>query len=165
MTNAEMSKLISLQGKCSYNDENKREFERLGKKLARELRKALGFTSESADVRYNAGGIAVSGDVTLHMERVYLTFNADGFSSDLGIMYRHCNGRKDYGAGLSTPNHYYSWQLLQMREGFAGLVQTLRAFAGVDCIANNMRCTGHVARSYRAQLAADIRDVKEGRIQ
>jgi hypothetical protein len=145
MTKSELIALINLQGKCSYNDQNKQEFRRLGMKLARELRKELGLT-ESADVRYNAGGIAVSGDVTLHADNFYLQFNADGISSGLGIMYRHCNGRKDYGAGTGTPNHWYRWNYLQTF-GVIGLVRTLASFQTVRCVAKNMQCVAHVALS------------------
>ena len=154
MSTKELRTLMLLQGRCSYNEVNKAEFKRLGMKLAREVRKELGLR-ETADVRYNAGGIAVSGDVTLHIGNwdipeqgaiacngIYLQFNADGFSSGLGIMYRHCSGPKDYGAGTSTPNHWYSWQYLA-EFGVIGLVRTLQSFAKVQCIANNMHCVAH----------------------
>lgn len=131
MTKSELTKLGSLQGKCSYNQSNKAEFRRLGMKLARELRKELGLTSETADVRYNAGGIAVSGDVILHTDNIYLTFNADGISSGLGIMYRHCKSRKDYGTGTSTPNHWYRWDYL-VAVGVVGLVRSIRRTTNHD---------------------------------
>jgi hypothetical protein len=151
MTDREIKRLVELQGKCSYNDANKQEFRRLGTKLARAIRKELGMTHANAEVHFNAGGIAVSGDVTLRVTdgRIggfYLTFNADGFSSGLGIMYRHCSPDNLYGASTSTPNHWYVWSLL-VDEGLANLVHVLQWFMGYKCIANNMHCTGHVAYS------------------
>ena len=141
MKQAEIEKLIKLQGQCGYNDSNKREFRRLGTKLARALRAEL-VPEGTAEVRFNAGGIAVSGDVILHCPTMYLRFNADGMG--LGIMYRHCNGLKDCGAGVSTPNHWYRWEQLS-REGVAGFVSVLRQFSQTKCKADNMRCMGHEA--------------------
>jgi hypothetical protein len=149
MTHSELKRLISLQGHCSYNESNKAEFRRLGTKLARELRKQLGMSHAHAEVHFNAGGIAVSGDVTLRVTdgRIggfYLSFNADGISSGLGIMYRHCSPDNLYGASTSTPNHWYVWSLLE-EQGIQSFVDVLQWFMGYRCIANNMRCTGHEA--------------------
>jgi hypothetical protein len=148
MTKREIASLISLQGKCSYNDTNKAEFRRLGMKLAREIRKELGLDASNSELHYNRGGIAVSGDVSLRVTdgRIggfYLTFNADAFSS-LGIMYRHCSPDNLYGASTSTPNHYYVWSLLE-DEGIGNFVHVLAWFQNYRCIANNMRCMGHEA--------------------
>lgn len=92
----ELKRLKALMGNCGYNEGNKREFKRLGMKLMRELREALGI---EADVRYNAGGIAVSGDCVMHGDRVYVLLNAD---MSYGILYRSCSGRWDYSGGRNN---------------------------------------------------------------
>lgn len=110
--------IIGLQGKCSYNAENKARFRAAGMRFLRELRTALGV---EADVRYNAGGIAVSGDCTLHSDALYISFNADGISSTLGVMYRSCRSRRDYSGGA---NCWFSWSKLQEYgvHGFAAIL-------------------------------------------
>ena len=118
MKTTEIGKLIALQGKCSYHDANKAEFRRLSAKLLRKLRTALGV---DADIRYNAGGIAVSGDATLHGDSAYVTLNADGISSGLGILYRSCEGRKDYCGGT---NRWFPWARLE-NEGVEGLARAV----------------------------------------
>jgi hypothetical protein len=119
MKSAELKRLKSLQGNCGYNDANKREFKRLGMKMMRELRTALGI---EADVRYNAGGIAVSGECTLHGDSIYVQISAD---YSYGILYRTCNGRKDYSGG---PNHWFPVENLEtpFNKGFETFVDHVR---------------------------------------
>ena len=45
------------------------------------------------------GGIAVSGEVTLHGEHIYIQLSQGSFYKM--FMYRHCNGRKDYSGGVN----------------------------------------------------------------
>lgn len=145
MTKNELRTLVTLRGQCSYNASNKLEFRRLGTKLAREIRKGLGHAdNNSMRVSFNAGGIAVSGEVILRqtdgaLGGIYLTFNADGMQ---GIMYRHCSPNNLYGASTSTPNHYFSFADLQ-NHGVAALVTVLQSFTRQKCIARAMACTGH----------------------
>ena len=63
-----------------------------------------------AEVRYNPGGIAVSGDATLHGDDVYVSFNADAMCR--WILYRKCNGKKDYTGG---PNHSYPFEAIERK--------------------------------------------------
>ena len=88
---------------CSYDDEQKRRFHSSArsrlKKLATELRLSPG----SYEVRSNKGGIAVSGEITLHYDHFYLQVSQFGLSSGHGILIRTCEGRKDYTGG---PNHF-----------------------------------------------------------
>jgi len=91
---------ISRQELC-YNNEPKMKFHRLGKKVAKRIADALGLPAGSYDIRSNLGGIAVSGEVTLHGEDIYIQFSAPTYS-DFGIMYRSCKGRKDYTGGSNN---------------------------------------------------------------
>ncbi|MCP6769212.1 hypothetical protein NL529_30635, partial [Klebsiella pneumoniae] len=61
------------------------------------------------DVRSNKGGIAVSGEITLHHEKVYVQVSQPFGGGDTGILIRTCNGRRDYTGG---PNHFASLALL-----------------------------------------------------
>ncbi len=53
ITKSEIGKLLSLLGRCSYNDPNKQEFKRLSMKLLREVNKLGNF---NAEIRFNKGG-------------------------------------------------------------------------------------------------------------
>ncbi len=132
----ELREMFALDGKCSYNAYNKEEFKRLSKKFLREVRTRLG---ADADVTFNPGGIAVSGDATLHSDTLYLTFNADGICGGLGIMYRKCKGRKDYGTGTDSPNHWVGFEWVK-EYGIDSLVVRLKKFMATDCKPNNMKC-------------------------
>ena len=76
----------------------------------RRLAAELGFPRDSFDLRSNSGGIAVSGEVTLHHERVYVQVSqpASG-GADTGVLIRTCRGRRDYVGGR---NHFAPLDLL-----------------------------------------------------
>jgi hypothetical protein len=57
---------------CAYAPEQKRRFHTQARARLRRLAAALGFSSSSCDLRSNLAGIAVSGEITLHHERVYV---------------------------------------------------------------------------------------------
>ena len=118
MSQREVNRLVVLEGQCGYNDVAKTEFRKLSMKLMRELRETLGMFS--ADVRYNAGGIAVSGDTTMHADVVYVTMNADALAS-LGILYRTCKNQKDYSGGR---NNWFSLDRLKTT-GVKGLAAAI----------------------------------------
>ena len=93
---------------CAYNDAQKRSFHLQGRKRLKALADALGFESGSYDLRSNRGGVAVSGEVTLHYDRLYVQICQPATGWDRGILIRSCEGRKDYSGGR---NHFapLSW--------------------------------------------------------
>ena len=113
--------LVNLNGKCGYAEENKALFRRLALRLLKEVRDIMGLNKSTCDIRYNAGGIAVSGDATLQSDTVYISFNADGLSS--GILVRSCKGRKDFEGG---ENRYFPFVRLYAADNS---VEDLAAFA------------------------------------
>ena len=115
-------KLAAFVGNVGYNIERKDAVKRAGMKFLRDTVKVLGWSKDTYDIRYNAGGIAVSGDCTLHHDRVYVTFNADGYGG-MGILIRTCGGRKDYTGGR---NQYVSFENLSV-ERFAEIVSKVAA--------------------------------------
>lgn len=122
MKDNEIAAMIAVEGNCSYNEVNKAEFKRLSRKFLKALRDALGI---SADIRYNAAGIACSGDASLHGDAIYVSFNADGFG--LGILFRKCEGRRDYGS--KSPNRWYSLRSLS-EQGIEGLAIAVKGEMG-----------------------------------
>jgi len=83
----------------------KGEFRRLGRRILTAIAHGLGLPDGSYDVRWNPAGPAVSGEVTLHGERIYIQFS----DSSLGILYRSCQGRTDYRGG---PNQWLAYHAL-----------------------------------------------------
>jgi len=102
MKPAELTQLQSLvknPGSCSYNETNKAKFHRLAKSCLREIAKQLGLDKGTFTIRSNMAGIAVSGEVTLHGDDIYISLSADGPFSEPQFMYRSCKGQKDYTGG------------------------------------------------------------------
>lgn len=83
----------------SYNAEAKELFHRRGKALLKQIACDLGYAKDSFDVRSNKAGIAVSGEVTLHTDDLYVQLAQGCFGSELEILYRSCQHRRDYIGG------------------------------------------------------------------
>jgi hypothetical protein len=101
----------------AYSDEGalrKAAFHQDGKQFLKSLAKALALRPGSFDIRSNLGGIAVSGEVTLHHERLYVQLSESATGPGVSILYRACQGRKDYSGGR---NHFCSIDGLQSAEG------------------------------------------------
>ena len=94
---------------CAYAPERKRRFHTIARARLRDLAKELRLITGSFDLRSNAGGIAVSGEITLHHEDVYVQIYQPATRADTGILIRTCDGRRDYSGGR---NHYAPLALL-----------------------------------------------------
>lgn len=91
------------------------------KTALRKVAKALSLTTEQYDLRFNPGGIAVWGEVTLHTDTVYIQASK-GY--DMGVLVRTCKGRKDYTGGRN--NYLPTKLLLSNPEEFAKKVLAVR---------------------------------------
>ena len=100
----------------SYNDEAKRQFASQGKKVLKAIAESMGLAKGTYDIRWNPGGIAVSGDIVLHGESIYVDLSQTFAGPDCGFMYRSCKGRKDYTGGV---NHWANWDQLLDLDKFA----------------------------------------------
>jgi hypothetical protein len=87
-----------------YSDEaqsRKDAFHREGERFLRAFASALGLSRADYDIRSNKGGMAVSGEVTLHADALYVQlFESAG--QGVQAMYRQCQGRKDYSGGSNN---------------------------------------------------------------
>ena len=81
---------------CAYNAAQKHAFHATGHKRLRALATALELKPGSFDVRSNPGGIAVSGEVTLHGNHLYVQICQPATGADAGILIRVCQGRWDH---------------------------------------------------------------------
>lgn len=84
--------ICNLARSSSYNEAIKARFRSEAMKYLRALAKRLNLPKETYSVRYNAGGIAVSGEATLHHDKFYLQVSHDCY-------WRTCNGQRDYSGG------------------------------------------------------------------
>jgi hypothetical protein len=83
----------------------KANFLRTGKRILKSLAvDYLKLQPGTFDLKTNPGGIAVSGEVMLHGESVYVHFEQGGV--DGCFRWRLCKGRKDYTGG---PNRWSQW--------------------------------------------------------
>ena len=79
---------------------NKALFHRLGKVLLRFMALDLGYAPGTFAVRNNFAGKAVSGDITLHTDELYVQFSQSrAGTGSLDMLYRTCQGRKDCTGG------------------------------------------------------------------
>ena len=56
---------------CFYNEQHKRRFHTIARSRLKNLAAELGLKPGSYDLRSNRAGIAVSGEITLHHDRIY----------------------------------------------------------------------------------------------
>jgi len=87
---------------------NKERFLKGCREIAKELARLMGLAKGSYDIRTNPGGMAVSGDVHLHGERIYVALEQSCIRG-LGFYYRRCEGRKDY---CGKVNRWVRWERL-----------------------------------------------------
>ena len=86
----------------------------------RALADALGLEAGTYDIRSNYAGIAVSGEATLHGEHIYIQACQPFGGNDTGLMFRRCNGRKDY---TGQRNNFASLDLLNDTEALAAKIE------------------------------------------
>lgn len=92
-----------LNGYSAAARKAKDEFHTHGKTFLKDLAEAIGLTPGTYDIRSNKAGIAVSGEVTLHGEKVYASLHEKlSLSGGVEMLYRECNGRKDCKGGRNN---------------------------------------------------------------
>nr|WP_250807778.1 hypothetical protein [Neorhizobium tomejilense] len=83
--------------------ETKEAFHRDARRLLKSLARDLGFAAGTFDLRSNKGGPAVSGEITLHHNDIYIQASNPGSRQERGLLIRTCKDRKDYTGGN---NHF-----------------------------------------------------------
>lgn len=95
---------------CAYaQPEVKTQFHNTARMFLKALGSKLTPHYGEYEVRSNKGGIAVSGEVTLHMDRLYVQASQSVMGNDKGLLVRSCNGRKDY---LGGQNYFFPLKML-----------------------------------------------------
>jgi hypothetical protein len=109
------SNAFDFRKSVAYDAEAKRFHSRVKSQLRR-IATALGLEPGSYDLRSNQAGIAVSGEITLHGDRLYLQVSQSAMGHHSGVLFRTCKGRKDYVGG---PNNFASLDLLNRPDALA----------------------------------------------
>lgn len=110
---------------CSYDEQQKRRFHSTARSRLKKLAAALELPPGSYEVRSNKAGIAISGEITLHHDRLYVQVGQFAMSSGHGILIRTCKGRKDFTGGL---NHFLP---LANLDDIPALAAAIHAITGV----------------------------------
>lgn len=100
----------------AYDEHAKRLFHSRARSQLRRLATALDLSPGSYDLRSNRAGIAVSGEIILHSEHLYVQASQCAMGNANGILFRTCKGRKDYVGGR---NNFASLDLLNSPEALA----------------------------------------------
>lgn len=78
---------------CSYDEQHNRRSHTTARSRLKKLAAELGLKPGSYDLGSNRARIAVSGEITLHHDRIYVQVGQFGLSSGHGILIRTCRGR------------------------------------------------------------------------
>lgn len=97
-----LSKLADINAYTEDAASRKSDLHRIGKAFLRGLAEDIGLEKGSFDVRSNLGGMAVSGEVTLHGESIYIQLSESCMHRGVSAMYRTCDGHKDYSGGRNN---------------------------------------------------------------
>jgi hypothetical protein len=106
--------------RVAYDVDAIRRFHREAHCRLLRLADALGLEAGEYDLRSNQGGIAVSGEVTLHADRLCVQVSQPATGSDTGILFRTCEHRRDYTGGR---NNFASLDLLHRPAELARLIR------------------------------------------
>lgn len=112
-------------------------FHKDARAFLRALAHEIGLSENSYDIRSNQGGVAVSGEVTLHAEHIYIQLSESCVSPGISVMYRTCAGRKDYTGGQ---NNFVSTQNLQLSDRQAAFVRSCRLLAKTYYMVDDRMC-------------------------
>jgi hypothetical protein len=113
---SKIPKAFDFRKPVAYNGAAKIAFHTRAKRQLKKLADALSLPPGSFNLLSNKGGIAVSGEITLHADHLYVQASQPATGSDTGILFRTCKGRKDYVGG---PNNFASLDLLNEPEELA----------------------------------------------
>lgn len=102
-----------------YDPEAKRAFHREARSALRVAARHLGFEPDQYDLRSNPAGPAVSGEITLHADAIYVQVALSAMGRGREVMFRRCKGRQDY---LGDRNHLCDIAVLADPVRFRALV-------------------------------------------
>ncbi len=97
----------------------KEKYHRIARKQLHKLAQQLDLKPDDYDLRSNKGGVAVCGEITLHTDTLYVQVSQSCLGAGREIMFRRCNGRKDY---TGEQNHFAPASALDDPRAFIDLL-------------------------------------------
>ncbi len=156
---------IALEQGLSYCDPAiKSDFHRASKSLLRRLADAMGLEKGEYEISSSLAGIAVSGEIILHTDYLYIVISEGGF---MPVMYKTCDGMKDYQGG---DNHWAPIEALKDIQVFADYLKLVLGGVATGNIWNQEQVRSDLAH-YRAEMMDEpaVRQAQEdyewGRIE
>lgn len=126
--NPNFAVLEGINGYTETSNGYKNYFHTEGKRFLRDLAKEVGIPEGTYDIRSNKGGMAVSGEVILHSDRLYVKLHESAIRPGLEVLFRSCLSRGDYTGGQ---NFYASLPLVfNLSTEREELVHRLRRLGG-----------------------------------
>lgn len=111
-----LPQILSLR--LGHQARNKALFRQEAQRVLKALAEAMGLSEGEYDIRSNAGGDAVSGEVILHTDQVYVQISKSLMGRNADVLYRACNGRDDK-RYYEHRNHLTSVAAFEDLESFA----------------------------------------------
>jgi len=93
---------FSFATRVDYNDDFKARFHREARDRLVKLATMIPLEPGSFDLRNNRGGVAVSGEITLHAEAIYIQVSQSCVGVGMGVLVRTCQGRADFTGGQNN---------------------------------------------------------------
>ena len=90
------------------------------------IAKEIGLTTDQYDCRVNRAGVAVSGDVHLHTDSLYVAFDQSCCGIYLGFMYRSVANRRDFTGGTNQ------WMRCERLTDIPSVVETFKKTAKIS---------------------------------
>lgn len=117
--------VLAIRG-VAYDEPAKARFHADGRAAMRRLADALGLDPSRYDIRSNRAGPAVSGEITLHGEELWVQLSLGAMGPDNEVCYRRVRDRHDH---CGERNHWASLRALLAPDRFA---VTLRKDLGLS---------------------------------
>ena len=107
-----------------YQADKKRQFRLDALFVLKAIADLMELQKDEFEIRWNEGGIAVSGEATLHSNEIYIQFAQSAGGGNASFMWRTCKGQKDYTGGF---NRWANWKSLLNLDTFVERVLEVRA--------------------------------------
>ena len=131
LRNRPVLKTLALRG-VAYDEPAKRLFHSEGRAALRRLAEALGLEEDTFGIRCNKAGPAVSGEITLHGETLWVQLSLGPFGPDREVCFRKVRDRQDH---IGERNHWGSVRELVEPERFAARIRRELKLAAPEPVA------------------------------
>ena len=123
---------VLLRPFVAYNSAWKHEFKLAARHFLRNLAKQIvpfGNGPFEYEIRWNEGGIAVSGEAVLHMDDIYVQVSQSLFTGRPDVLYRSCRSSTDYGG---NQNNTVDFRALTAEEGQTRFIHHCKALQAAE---------------------------------